>query len=77
MVWNYSESVPYHLTCEYRMIVCANLRQDGKIECVRFHRGFFSESLKEVSADAILFWMDVDLRSSSVDVILEVSDLGA
>jgi diketogulonate reductase-like aldo/keto reductase len=46
-----------------------NVRELGKIETVTFHKGFFSETLPCASIDPLCIWMDVDLESSSRDVM--------
>jgi hypothetical protein len=49
--------------------VAENVRTFGRINLVTFNKGFFSESLPGRTLDPILIWMDVDLRSSSRDVM--------
>ena len=50
--------------------VRANISQFGVFEAVTFHKGFFSESLKQdAGIDWISLWMDVDLDSSARDVM--------
>ena len=40
-----------------------------KIDSVTFHKGFFSDTLPNAPVDPLCIWMDVDLESSSRDVM--------
>jgi O-methyltransferase len=46
-----------------------NVREFGRIEAVTFHKGFFSDTLSRAAFDPLCIWMDVDLESSSRDVM--------
>jgi O-methyltransferase len=46
-----------------------NVKAFGKIEAVTFHPGFFADTLPESDLQPICIWMDVDLESSSRDVM--------
>ena len=46
-----------------------NVREFGAIDAVRFHPGFFADSLRGQALDPLCIWMDVDLESSSRDVM--------
>jgi hypothetical protein len=48
-----------------------NLIQFGRLNCVTLHAGFFSETLPDVNntLSPMCIWMDVDLASSSHDVM--------
>jgi hypothetical protein len=46
-----------------------NVREFGKIDAVTFHKGFFADTLPGASIDPLCIWMDVDLESSSRDVM--------
>jgi O-methyltransferase len=47
-----------------------NVAGFGRLESVNFHKGFFAESLARWEPDDVaLVWMDVDLESSSRDVM--------
>ena len=48
----------------------------GRLERVRFHKGFFADSLSRWQPDRVaLVWMDVDLESSSRDVMQIFDDI--
>src|SRR5262249_36769467 len=47
-----------------------NVSEFGKIDAVTFHKGFFAETLLNASVDLLCIWMDVDLASSSRDVMM-------
>lgn len=49
--------------------VSRNVRELGRIDCVEFHKGFFSDTLPGATVNPICIWMDVDLYSSSRDVM--------
>jgi hypothetical protein len=55
--------------------VAGNVEAFGKSELVTFNEGFFSESLRGRLLNPIIIWMDVDLRSSSRDVMAIVGQL--
>ena len=46
-----------------------NVTEFGQIRCVHFHRGFFSETLPGSNVSPMCIWMDVDLATSSRDVM--------
>jgi len=46
-----------------------NVSSFGKIESVTFHPGFFADTLPKVDLQPLCIWMDVDLESSSRDVM--------
>lgn len=46
-----------------------NVSSFGKIESVTFHPGFFTDTLPKVDLQPLCIWMDVDLESSSRDVM--------
>ena len=48
--------------------VSQNIRTFGKIENVRFFRGFFSSTVARYREAPLAVWMDVDLASSAQDV---------
>jgi O-methyltransferase len=48
--------------------VSHNIRTFGKIENVRFFRGFFSSTVARYRETPLAVWMDVDLESSARDV---------
>lgn len=50
-------------------IVRNNIAKFGKINCVDFIPGWFNESLKGFSRPISVLWMDVDLESSTLDVL--------
>jgi O-methyltransferase len=52
-----------------------NVRELGRIENVMFHKGFFSDTLPSASVDPLCIWMDVDLESSSRDVMKILPEL--
>lgn len=52
-----------------------NVSAFGKIESVTFHPGFFADSLPKANLLPICIWMDVDLESSSRDVMKIVGSL--
>jgi hypothetical protein len=49
--------------------VKANVARFGKPEVVRFNQGFFVNTLSKSTVNPLLIWMDVDLQSSSRDVM--------
>jgi len=49
--------------------VSRNVRELGRIDCVEFHKGFFSDTLPGATVNPLCIWMDVDLYSSSQDVM--------
>lgn len=57
--------------------VRANVEQFGRLASVRFNPGFFNNSLAGARLTPLLFWMDVDLRSSSADVMTILDQLPA
>lgn len=51
--------------------VRANVTRYGAIEMVEFHKGFFSDTFREYRPPALMcLWMDVDLESSSRDLMV-------
>src|ERR1039458_9102478 len=46
-----------------------NVSAFGKIEAVTFHPGFFADTLPKSDLQPMCIWMDVDLESSSRDVM--------
>jgi O-methyltransferase len=65
-----SDSV-YYKTGEFSSSieeVSQNIRTFGKIENVRFFRGFFSSTVARYREAPLAVWMDVDLASSARDV---------
>ncbi len=46
-----------------------NVTEFGHIGCITFHRGFFSETLPHSTVTPLCIWMDVDLATSSRDVM--------
>jgi len=46
-----------------------NVREFGSVDAVEFHPGFFSETLPGRLLHPLAIWMDVDLESSSRDVM--------
>ena len=67
-----SSDSSYHLAGDFRGPfdeVVANIRALGKIESVRFFRGFFSSTLENYRDSPMALWMDVDLNSSARDVM--------
>jgi hypothetical protein len=46
-----------------------NITAYGDIRCVRFFKGYFSDSLPSYQGTPLAIWMDVDLRSSAADVM--------
>jgi hypothetical protein len=57
--------------------VRGNVREFGDVDAVRFHPGFFADTLPGRTLDPIAIWMDVDLRSSSRDVMTVLDRLPA
>lgn len=49
--------------------VTGNVTRFGAINSVNFNKGFFSDSLKDKQIEPMMIWMDVDLQSSSRDVM--------
>lgn len=49
--------------------VMDNLRTFGQPSVVRFHKGFFSETIPTFDQPIACLWMDVDLTSSATDVV--------
>jgi len=50
--------------------VSGNVEEFGKLSVVRFHRGFFSETLPHyLDPKVACLWMDVDLEASAQDVM--------
>jgi hypothetical protein len=50
--------------------VTRNVAEFGRLPVVRFHRGFFANTVPvEVPRDVLCVWMDVDLESSSRDAM--------
>lgn len=54
--------------------VVANVTAFGRPEAVEFLRGFFADSLPGFDRPLCLLWMDVDLQSSTVDVLTHAFD---
>ena len=46
-----------------------NAGELGRIGVVTFHEGFFFETLRDATVEPLCIWMDVDLESSSRDVM--------
>jgi len=46
-----------------------NVSAFGKIEAVTFHKGFFADTLPASTLQPLCMWMDVDLESSSRDIM--------
>jgi len=46
-----------------------NVSAFGKIQAVTFHKGFFADTLPASTLQPICMWMDVDLESSSRDIM--------
>jgi len=46
-----------------------NIASLGRIQCVDFIEGYYSESLKNLQRPLCLLWMDVDLYESTMDVM--------
>ncbi len=55
--------------------VCENVGRFGRLSSVRFNRGFFADTLPGRELEPILIWMDVDLHSSSRDVMVALAQL--
>jgi hypothetical protein len=49
--------------------VQGNVTAFGKIEAVAFHKGFFADTLPKCALQPLCIWMDVDLESSSRDIM--------
>jgi hypothetical protein len=49
-----------------------NVSRHGKIGCVEFVKGLYSESLGQVKDDLSLIWLDVDLQQSVLDALGKV-----
>ncbi|MBN2804336.1 MAG: hypothetical protein JXR91_14670 [Deltaproteobacteria bacterium] len=48
--------------------VSSNIATFGHISSVTFHKGFFSETVKDFKTPLMCLWMDVDLYTSALDV---------
>ena len=62
---------PYYNTGEFTGFLeetAQNIRTLGKIDCVKFFKGYFSETVPHYREAPIAIWMDVDLLSSATDV---------
>jgi hypothetical protein len=49
--------------------VYENVSRHGKVGCVEFVKGLYSESLKQIKDDLSLIWLDVDLQESVRDAL--------
>lgn len=49
--------------------VYENVSRHGKVGCVEFVKGLYSESLKHIKDDLSLVWLDVDLQESVRDAL--------
>lgn len=49
--------------------VTDNLRTFGRLDVVDLHRGFFADTVPSYQTPIVCLWMDVDLTTSSADVV--------